>query len=384
MLLNQTIPAWISIDIYSLAILLIICVMGNDYKFRNRKDNLIFYGMGVHVLLLLILDIASNVIPIADNTENVVAFVYAMIFILDPMFHFYAIMYMRHRINAIENKSRWYFRILSYLCIIHTLIIISMGVLKKHWFFYISTEDNLYHRGPYHNHRAIFLLLIFLSFQIYLIAKKKLIPVKYRFQILIIPVIGMICGLIQSITVLPTEYAGMILIMMIFTFFVNGRDLKIDYLTGAYNRKSLDMLVEERMAKEPDELAIIMIDLDFFKEINDTFGHDVGDEALINTCRILNSCTTDDDMVSRYGGDEFVVVVKAADDATLDAKKERIKEAFDEFNASGKTRYKLSLSVGGRRFKGFSSNMSVKEFIQAADLLMYKEKREHHARVKRL
>jgi diguanylate cyclase (GGDEF)-like protein len=90
-----------------------------------------------------------------------------------------------------------------------------------------------------------------------------------------------------------------------------ARELQVDALTGLGNRRRLERELDGGPAR-----AVLFLDLDHFKRVNDTFGHAVGDEVLRRVAGVLLQCCRDDDVVVRYGGDEFVVLLAAAEAGT--------------------------------------------------------------------
>jgi len=100
-----------------------------------------------------------------------------------------------------------------------------------------------------------------------------------------------------------------------------------DSLTGLPNRILFSQLVSQSLLgarRDERMLAVLFMDLDHFKEINDTLGHDAGDEMLIETAKRLTKCFRASDTISRFGGDEFVALMpglRSADDAVIVAKK---------------------------------------------------------------
>ncbi|HEX7222724.1 MAG TPA: diguanylate cyclase [Candidatus Limnocylindrales bacterium] len=151
-----------------------------------------------------------------------------------------------------------------------------------------------------------------------------------------------------------------------------------DRLTGFYNHRYLhERFGEEivRAQRSRQELSVLMLDLDDFKIVNDTFGHLFGDEVLAWTAEVIRSALRMSDIAARYGGDEFAVLLPdtSHDAALLVA--ERIRDAFAAASFDGGRHRDVSvgLAVGAATFPG--DGRSVPELIAAADAGMYREKR---------
>ena len=146
-------------------------------------------------------------------------------------------------------------------------------------------------------------------------------------------------------------------------------DARIDPITEIYNRKSLEM---ETQKNKDIDTGIIFIDLDNFKRVNDLYGHATGDNALKVIAQKIRRCVREEDRVFRYGGDEFVVLVKNANESILKSIIERIKSSFKEpVKVNGNT-FKISVSMGFSLYP--KESQSLKEAIEIADRRMYKEK----------
>jgi diguanylate cyclase (GGDEF)-like protein len=113
-----------------------------------------------------------------------------------------------------------------------------------------------------------------------------------------------------------------------------------------------------------------MLDLDNFKQINDTYGHKTGDHALQTVVRLLKSCILDRDCIARYGGDEFCIILNASNNIMLEGVILKIKKSFKEYNDSNSSNIKLGLSMGYSIYD-INSNTSAEEFINKIDKLMY-------------
>ena len=152
-----------------------------------------------------------------------------------------------------------------------------------------------------------------------------------------------------------------------------------DSLTGLYNRHKMQDSLEtevERAKRYSRPLSIIMIDMDKLKVINDTSGHAAGDEALKLVARSIQRSIRKVDLGTRFGGDEFVVLLPEADREEAAAVAKRIREAIlaVEFESG-----KLSVSMGVVQWhSGFETS---KDFVHAADEAMYLAKRSDGERL---
>ena len=123
-----------------------------------------------------------------------------------------------------------------------------------------------------------------------------------------------------------------------------------DALTGLPNRRLLNELLDhalKRGQREQHQIAILFIDLDRFKSVNDSLGHQVGDELLIQVSARINECIRESDVVARLGGDEFLVMmntINQQEDAALVAQK-IIQTLQREFIITGKEIY-IGASIG--------------------------------------
>ena len=142
-----------------------------------------------------------------------------------------------------------------------------------------------------------------------------------------------------------------------------------DPLTGLYNRHYLDRVLSTWTGHSG-----IMIDLDFFKEINDRFGHSVGDEALRETANLLREASPDDSIAIRFAGDEFILLLTTNREEAIREVEEGIKKAVEAFNRSSQLPYAISLSMGHAVFDTKDKDA----FMEAIDSAMYIEKRAKH------
>lgn len=147
-----------------------------------------------------------------------------------------------------------------------------------------------------------------------------------------------------------------------------------DTLTDLPNRRYFLAYLEEaieEMRHEKEQLGVLALDVDRFKQINDTFGHDVGDELLRQLARRLTSVLRKQDMVARLGGDEFAVLIRFTDPSSLHRVAEKIIQALQRPWEIDHHTFITTSSVGGARYiKG----LSTKQLLKLADLALYEAK----------
>ena len=156
-----------------------------------------------------------------------------------------------------------------------------------------------------------------------------------------------------------------------------------DALTGLFNRRHLgDLMAHElaRCARDGQPLSLLMIDIDHFKRINDTHGHQTGDDVLRATARLLAERTRASDLLFRYGGEEFLLVLLPADAGVA---KEVAEELRQRYAASpltaGASPVTATLSIGVATFA--DHGVTFESLIEAADQALYRAKRAGRNRV---
>lgn len=150
-----------------------------------------------------------------------------------------------------------------------------------------------------------------------------------------------------------------------------------DDLTGLLNRRGFRLLAGRRMAsaqKRGRALLLFYADLDGFKQINDTFGHAEGDRALIRTAASFRKAFRRSDVISRFGGDEFVALVTEEPGCSAQALCRRLKRYLKQADTSG---YRLSLSTGVIRFD-HTGAPPLEELLAQADGRLYSKKQHRH------
>ena len=158
-----------------------------------------------------------------------------------------------------------------------------------------------------------------------------------------------------------------------------------DGLTGLYNRRYIDgLLVREvqRTTRYKTPLGVVLLDIDHFKRVNDTFGHSMGDEVLRNVARIVNSSVRVTDSAARYGGEEMVIVFTQTTAQGVSEVTERLRQRLADFthDHEGKSVHSTA-SFGISVCDGHGATPTVLELVNRADRALYRAKHTGRNRV---
>lgn len=145
------------------------------------------------------------------------------------------------------------------------------------------------------------------------------------------------------------------------------QQLNHDALTGAYNRRYYEEVARNNIGPA----GIALMDIDDFKICNDTYGHHAGDMALETVAKTIRSCIRETDLLIRYGGDEFLLVLAGIPADFFRTKLEQIRDAAQKTVVPGYPHFRLSLSIGGA-MQTLADPME--NVVRRADLLMYQAK----------
>lgn len=243
--------------------------------------------------------------------------------------------------------------------------------------FYID-ESNVYHRLPF-SYAYYIVDAGYLIFSYVILKKYEDRYGKVRFFPLYLMVGPIVVGCALQVFFFGVSmiWVSMAVGMTGIYMSVQNEFSYLDKLTGLYNRSYLDYYLES-VTKDPGcNLGGIMIDVDYFKTINDTFGHHAGDEALVDVARIITFAKPDKAVATRFAGDEFILLLKGADDKEMRHIIKNIRDEVDLFNETENREYKLSLSLGYAIYSPDKASMD--DFLKHMDDNMYEEKEEKHA-----
>jgi diguanylate cyclase (GGDEF)-like protein len=156
-----------------------------------------------------------------------------------------------------------------------------------------------------------------------------------------------------------------------------------DPLTGLYNRRYLDSTLERELSRckrDGHSLALILIDIDHFKQVNDTYGHQAGDEILLRLSALLGSMARAGDVACRYGGEEFLLLMPTMPLISAQERAEALRLSFGNLDVPfGDFRLRATVSIGIAAYPGHGTSSD--ELIRHADTALYRAKRLGRNRV---
>jgi diguanylate cyclase (GGDEF)-like protein len=156
-----------------------------------------------------------------------------------------------------------------------------------------------------------------------------------------------------------------------------------DAMTGLHNRRFLEEYVETLVAasqRRKAQISILMLDLDYFKMVNDSHGHDAGDAVLKALAKVLTQSVRASDLVIRYGGEEFLIILQDTAEETADAVSEKIRAAVESLKVQvGGVTLQKTISIGISDFPKDSETFW--QAVKYADVALYRAKEEGRNRV---
>lgn len=255
-------------------------------------------------------------------------------------------------------------------------VVMVLGNLIRPGIMFKVSADNVYQRtgGALAGYIT---LVIYLAYSLYMVyhSRKQGVNLSY------FPVFYFVCicfagVLIQLVFYGVTSSWLLAAVTLIFIQMQSyAENIYMDELSGLYNRRYLKAVLAKRKNTDANSLYGIMMDVNDFKHINDSFGHSMGDKAISTMGNILFKSIPDAGIAIRYAGDEFIVLLTGADKACVLATINEINKNILRFNDSKAEPFELSVSMGYAEF-GKDDNAEV--FLRNMDDKMYEEKRRYH------
>ncbi|MGL1890470.1 MAG: GGDEF domain-containing protein [Spirochaetaceae bacterium] len=364
----------VDINFFSIGILIILLFALVYSRQHLSISNRIFIVLIASIILMLFLESLlwytdGKTGDFSKRLNEVSHFVF---FSLNPLVPAVWLVYIDYKV--VGSLARLKRRIFASEFVIIAIVFMIINI-KTGWFY--SFNNNLYQRGPYSIFIFVYLWLILLASIPILIKNKRSLDtsiITSYFFFTFFPICSVLFQTYFMNTLLIWNSAALACLA---TFVIlELRNLSKDFLTGLSTRRELELWIINRL-RNPNikkTFAVIVIDLNDFKEINDNFGHKEGDEALKIFSNIINILFKKKDIVGRYGGDEFLIIVDSSYELIIEKAINRISTDIEEYNNKEIKPYKLKFSAGAVMYDP-NKHSNYKELIHDADSHMYKVKR---------
>ncbi len=359
-------------------IVLLLAMLSNS-RFRRSQGQFeirLFTNIAILTLIACVVDFFSFY---TDGKPGLLNRIVCMLantycFMANPIFISSWCLYEDYKLYKSKKRVK---RIYS-LALIPAIILVFVAVINVFYpvIFYID-ESNVYHRLPL-SYFYYVVDLIYLFFSWMVLRKYEIRYGKTKFFSL-----SMMVGPIVLGCAIQAAFYGVSLIWVSLSIGLTSIYMSIqnefsylDILTGLYNRAYLDYQIDSMLRERNPRLGAIMIDVDYFKKINDTYGHSVGDEALIDVARVITFSKPDKAIATRFAGDEFILLVNNTNKVEMENIISNIREELRIFNDTEGRQYNLSLSLGYSIYDVDKGDRD--SFFRHMDENMYLEKKIKH------
>lgn len=368
----------LSINIFPIIMLFII--LGNNHgKTAESKTSCYFERLTLLTILNMIVDITGNLAVETSTTEpNPILWAHFVArLLISAGIAAEWLCYAAHRLYG-DSQKRWAESVSWYA---HGIFAASaLGVLFVPWemlAYYGAGNITPQMMVCYRIISAESVMLILTSIGMAFFTYRRSEMQEKRRECLYMVGFGLIplFSIVVENCIKEWKITGATIAIAVLYIYVNAQDRQIttDSLTGLNNRKEFDMYLQRLMAQEVADWGLLMLDMDDFKQINDTLGHVAGDEALWELADILRRrLGKSRSFLARYGGDEFVVVDMWENEEQVCRVIDEIADEVDIFNRGATKEYRLSVSIG---YALWSENPgSVEKLLELADSRMYEVK----------
>jgi diguanylate cyclase (GGDEF)-like protein len=367
--------SFLKVDLHIFSLILCVVMLCADITLSDKfvMQNRLFRCLIVVTAIAITLDTAGVYTDGRPHYFVLSCIAETLLFAVAPLPSCVWALYVSYQLYQDIRRLRIEMRVMTALLFANAIL---SALSPVYGFIFSIGPQNVYTRGP-----QFFLLCIASYLPLIYSAGMCILRRKYVSRRLLSPLLSFVLPPLAA-SVLQVLLCGISLIwgsitisIFIICVSVQVRYHSVDHLTGVFNRRQLDSYLAERIrsAKRGRAFSCIMLDIDSFKAINDTWGHVVGDEALADAAKLLRASIRSEDFLARYAGDEFIIVLDVSDKSALEQTVERIRVRVEDYNQKSIRPFRLDFSVGFDIFDP-NSKASAHSFIARIDWLMYENK----------
>ncbi|HMM30685.1 MAG TPA: diguanylate cyclase [Clostridia bacterium] len=366
----------IAVGLFLLALIFVNLL---HHGIRRKHSQSTFLAMLTVNALLLVLDFC--IVSLSGKTDafsrGALPAAVAVYYMLGPVLAALMVLYLYHLIRREQTPKPAFLFALLLPAVLNVLF--SLISLKTDFTFSIA-EGNVYERGAYFALMPA-ICYCYMTFYLATLWYKRASMLKKEFYLLLFSaLLPMAAGLTESFfDSLNVVWLTFSLAFLLIYISMQNIQVYTDYLTGLYNRRKFDAALESYFSSgsKRKRLCGVMVDIDRFKQINDHYGHDMGDSVLKSVAEVLRRSARRKDLVARIGGDEFAVLFSGTGFTTADVHR-NILLGLKALNERGVYPFEISLSLGSETC-GVRSYMTQREFYKRLDSSMYEQKRFNSA-----
>ncbi|MDT4761674.1 GGDEF domain-containing protein [Sphaerochaeta sp. PS] len=368
-----------TISIALIAIMLFY-VLGQGGK-RQAQDAL-FIALLCCAFSILVFEFSIDLLTgrLFPGSRILLYFVVLCLYMGNPVLGALYLLYLdqlRNRWVRIPHKLLLFAFGPTLICLVLCLLSLSNGQI------FSVDAVGVYHRGPYF---YLITLIAYASMSMgfgYSLFFRKSFS-DHDFSLFLFFPFPIIIGSLMQLFFEGLEVAGISMVLTLLVVFLHMQNSHAnkDYLTLLYNRnlceQYLHYLIHHR--KGDKRICGILMDINHFKMVNDTYGHEYGDKALRLLSQLLVACFKDHWFIGRYGGDEFLLIGDGLTFLQMESSLANFEEKLAQFNAKKLLPFAVSLCMG----TGFYDTLDTADapsFIKMLDSRMYEAKRVHHAKL---
>ena len=357
-----------------MAFVLLLMIYVNSILHKNNlTDQKLYHSMILFIMASLVLEVITVVV---DGTQFfgsvfVNRFVNFLLFSINPISAVLWACYADYKIFADIKRIKKrlpLFVIPAAINFVLCFLTLFFDIMFK------IDQNNVYFRTPFIWYTFAVAMFYMAYVVVLLLKNRKKTPKSNFYPMLFFPLPVLIGALIQLLNYgVVLIWTGCAFSIILLNFHVQNEMLKTDYLTNLPNRLWLDSYIKMKINRDEGKTLVgLMVDIDYFKYINDTYGHKAGDNALITLGQIFKNSVGFTDFVARYGGDEFVFILSNNCDGDKVIKK--LKNNVAIFNENSNLPYKLEFSVGMVSYN-ITEQSTLDDFYKHLDAKMYDNKK---------
>lgn len=371
----MAIPLSVINDIF----LIIVVIVSFLYLFKQLYKELVAHKiikvMYIAILVLLVLDVLIHFSE-ENQLRPVEEFFLTINTSMSPLIGFLWLLFIRE-ITKFKVKPIYVLIVATVLIIINVILsILTFTGVGEFYYDYSSGSAEI---GRFFIVFALITMIPYFLATIMLILQWKVMRKRRRPVVFLIVSFFPLLGLFTQMVAVDYTIS---LSSIVVTFVIVCLDMQhqfavTDYMTGLYNRRRLSQKLGERIRRmnQDQMFAGYMIDLNNFKQMNDEFGHAYGDRILQDFSQILLNVIDGTDIVSRYGGDEFVIIRDIKEPQELNQFRAKLFAAVDVYNKKDDIKHQIDLSVGADIYLK-RSDYTAEHFLEIIDEKMYRHKNQ--------